>query len=277
MTTDISVDGGTPMTLNLQYQGNTTNNIPDIRKAIGESRLVGVLTNLGDGQHTAKVSMSPGGSAIIVDMLIYTSSTGVSADDPACKKKLKATFIGIGVILFLLEIIVAFLQLSSASGMEIGIGAQSPLISYFGNWNLAYWGPDVNVSSVQMVSWDPQAYATFSFNGTALRIKAPLWPYLVTTAVAIDGGTPQVLVLHPRPNNQNKTVTPTGDFQAFPSLQPGPHTVNVTMNPGDGQVVVDTFVCVSSPSLPSRSAFIGLSQVYNKRQRLINRFSAVAA
>ncbi|KAF9008087.1 hypothetical protein BDQ17DRAFT_186163 [Cyathus striatus] len=67
------------------------------------------------------------------------------------------------------------------------------------------WGPSASTQldfgGLHMLTQDPGATPTFVFTGVSIFFLSPLWPYLVNTALSLDGSPPVLvdLVDHSQP------------------------------------------------------------------------------
>ncbi|KIK62285.1 hypothetical protein GYMLUDRAFT_555462 [Collybiopsis luxurians FD-317 M1] len=105
------------------------------------------------------------------------------------------------------------------------------------------------------LSSDSDATATFLFNGTAVYILAPLWPYNVGATVSVDGGPADNVSM------VDKSQTANGGPETVQSaavwgktgLDDGQHAVVVGFNSGMNYLALDGIIYTISDNSPSSS------------------------
>ncbi|KAJ7263095.1 hypothetical protein C8J57DRAFT_1719279 [Mycena rebaudengoi] len=72
-----------------------------------------------------------------------------------------------------------------AAMLNVTVDDTDSAISYTGEWERHSSG--LNYGGAHAVSADPDGSATFTFTGVAIYYLSPLWPYAVSTELALDG------------------------------------------------------------------------------------------
>ena len=92
----------------------------------------------------------------------------------------------------------------------------------------------------------------FIYPGTAIYFVAPLWPYLVNTAVSLDSGPITIIDLmdHSSPNTgQGPETIPSQVVWQATGLANTQHNLLISVGPGQPYAIVDGLMYVSLPSL----------------------------
>ncbi|KAF5369686.1 hypothetical protein D9615_010162 [Tricholomella constricta] len=95
-----------------------------------------------------------------------------------------------------------------------------------------------------MLTEDPIATATFTFEGVAFYYSSPLWPYAVTTLVSLDSGPAILLDLtdHDVPTQDGGDGAATVDsrvIRGFTGLTNTQHTLVISVGEGQPFAIVD--------------------------------------
>lgn len=96
-----------------------------------------------------------------------------------------------------------------------------------------------------MVTPDTSATATFTFTGIAIYFYSPLWPFHVTTALSLDGESPQTIDL------RDHSVPPVDDgletvasqvVWSLVGLENTEHTLVISVGTGEDIAIVDALM-----------------------------------
>lgn len=150
-----------------------------------------------------------------------------------------------GILLFLLVLCSQLVR-----GMQnISIDDQNAQITYvpLANWTLTAPGA-FDAGGAHMLTEDSNAYATFTFTGVAIYYMSSLWPYVVNTAISLDGGAPVLFDLqdHTQPNVGSGPPTAKSRIVAkADGLENKQHTVRVSVGAGQHYAILDMLIYTS--------------------------------
>ncbi|KDR77606.1 hypothetical protein GALMADRAFT_138688 [Galerina marginata CBS 339.88] len=163
----------------------------------------------------------------------------------------------------LLSLVLFLLQWTCSPSLaltNITVDDQDPRIQYFptlSDWEKETDGADAG--GTHMLASDPGTFAKITFTCVSIYFMSPLWPYRVTTALALDGQSPVILDLQ-----DHSTPPPTGEVaskssqvvHSFIGTESTAHTLIISVPPGDPVEVSDPLTSTpisTTTSLPSSS------------------------
>ncbi|KAG5642495.1 hypothetical protein DXG03_002719 [Asterophora parasitica] len=136
-----------------------------------------------------------------------------------------------------------FTYVQAARNVSVSHSDSAIVYSPLSSWSRAGDGEDGG----HMLTEDPTATATFTFQGVAIYFASPLWPYTVNTAVSLDSSAPVLLDLTDHdastPGSEDGAATVRSHpIRGFTNLVNTQHTFVVSVGAGQPFAIVDALI-----------------------------------
>lgn len=162
-----------------------------------------------------------------------------------------------------------------AQARNVTVDEQDVSIVYEGRWGRTREYDTMSAGGFHMSSDDPNARATFKFNGTAVYLWYSRWPYLVASWAQIDDEMPTRLDLQdrsvPARDGGRATIAATAMAVATDLDPTVEHTLTISTKPNSGFVVMDmiTYTAVDEETIPAGTAGLSEAEANAHRTRTI--------
>jgi hypothetical protein len=147
------------------------------------------------------------------------------------------------MVLHLLTLLLILPVVSSLHNITIDDSSSAIVYSPPASWTKS--APStLDSGGTHTLTEDPAAIATFTFTGVAIYYMAPLWPYLVNTAVSLDSGSTVLLDLtdHSQQANGGPETVASHVIWGVTGLSNIQHSLVMSVGSGQPYGIVDALI-----------------------------------